>query len=167
MNFPSLCLVGYDGVQTDVFHAPEYMGLYAGVCFFHFPYEVLYLHALGLCLIICAGGTGVRELAGALYKVQAVAVPPRLDGVLPDVVKGAYKLHALEVCAVELGHHGLHLRPPQHTHEYSLYNVVIVVAQCYLVAAQLLCVAVEIPPAHSGAEVAGGLFNMVNRLEYV
>ena len=89
------------------------------------------------------------------------------DGVLPDVVKGAYKLHALEVRAVELGHHGLHLRPLQHTHEYSLYNVVIVVAQCYLVAAQLLCVAVEIPPAHSGAEVAGGLFNMVNRLEYV
>ena len=99
--------------------------------------------------------------------MQAVIVAPVLYFVLPDQIQGTYQLHALEICAVELRHHGLYLSAVEHTHEYGLDNVVKMMSQCYLVAAQSLCVAVQVSPSHACAYVAGILLDIVHGIKYV
>ena len=90
---------------------------------------------------------------------------PSDDVPLPHQVKGADKLHPREVCAVQLGHHGAVLRPVEGTHQDGFHHVVKMVAQGDLIAAQLLGMAVQVPPAHPGAEVAGGFGDVRNHVE--
>ena len=80
--------VGNDRVQVHVFHAAEDVGLHGGIASFS-------ARAMS-CLISMrldtvrpvgvAGGAGVGEVAGALDKVQIVAVAPRLDIRLADQI---------------------------------------------------------------------------------
>ena len=144
------------------------MRLHIGVCLFQLPDQLLDLLALGLCLLVrTAGRAGVGEAAGALNKVQVVGIAPRLDVVLADQIHRANQLHAGKVRAVELRHHRLHLRAPEHAHENRLNDIVIVMPQRDLVAAELLGKAVEIASSHARAEVAGRLFHIVNGAENV
>ena len=68
---------------------------------------------------------------------------------------------------MQLGHHGLHLRAVEHPHEDGLDHVVVMMAQRDLVAAQFPRLAVQIPPAHPGAQVAGVLFFLVDDIENI
>ena len=70
-------------------------------------------------------------------------------------VEGADEFHALEVCAVKLGHHGLYLPAVEHAHEDGLNHVVEVMAQRDFVAAQLAGGVVERAATHACAGVAG------------
>ena len=54
----------------------------------------------------------------------------------------------------------------KHSHQNSFDCIIIMMTQCDLVAAQFLCFAVEITPAHSGTEITRILFNPVNRVKY-
>ena len=120
-----------------------------------------------MILPVVAGGAGVGKLTRALDEVQPVIIAPRLDIVLADEVQRAYQLHAGEIRAVQLRHHALYLRAVQHTHEYGLDNVVIMVPKRNFIAAKLLREAVQVAAAHPRAEVARRFLDVVNGLEYV
>ena len=161
-----MLLVGDYRAEVDVLNAPEDILLNLRIDLFELRDEVLDLQPLGIGLsVLVAGGTGLGELAGALQEVQSVVVPPVLDISLADEIKRTYQLHALEVGAVELRHHGLHLSAVEHTHENGLDNVIEMVSESYLVAAESLCTAVEVAAAHTGADVAGILLDVEYGLE--
>ena len=88
-------------------------------------------------------------------ELEVVFVAPGDDVCLMHQVEGADELHALEVRAVKLGHHGLHLPAVKHAHEDGLNHVVEVMAQRDFVAAQLAGGVVERAAAHACAGVAG------------
>ena len=99
--------------------------------------------------------------------MQVVVSAPVLYLLFTDKVHGADKLHSLEMVAVELWHHGLHLTAVYHAHEDSFDNVVKVMTQRNFVAAQLLSLAVKIASSHAGAEVAGVVFHVINGVENI
>ena len=68
---------------------------------------------------------------------------------------------------MELRHHGLHLRPVQHPHQYRLDHIVKVMSERDLVAAKFLCLAVQISAPHPGAQIAGRIFYMIDRLKNI
>ena len=84
-----------------------------------------------------------------------------------DAVHGPDELHAGKVGAVQLGRHGLELRAEEHAQHRGLDHIVKVVAQGDLVAAQFPGLAVQVAPAHPGAQIAGGLFGTVCHLENI
>ena len=143
-------LVLNKSIYIDILHTLEYVALHKWVGLLECCYELLDLLTLGLCLLIVAGGTCIRELTCTLYKMKFIIIPPRFDVVLPHHIKRSDELHALKVGAVKFRHHGLHLRPVEHTHEYSLYDIIIVMSKSYLVAAKLFCIAVQMTSSHPG-----------------
>ena len=68
---------------------------------------------------------------------------------------------------MQLGRHRLQLRAVEHTHNRGFDHIVEVMPQCNFVAAQLLCLFVQMSPAHTGAEVAGVLFGLVCHIKDV
>ena len=68
---------------------------------------------------------------------------------------------------MEFGHHALQLRTVEHRHDGGLDDIGEVVAQRNLVAAQVLCLVVEVAATHLGANVAGGTFGVVCHVENV
>ena len=94
--------------------------------------------------------------------MQVVRVAPGLDVVFPDEVHRADELHAGEIGAVEFRHHRLDLRAPEHAHDRRLDDVIEMMPQRNLAASKLLGLAVQVAPAHARAEIAGGLFYIVN-----
>ena len=159
--------VGYYGVQIDILHALEDVALHEWILFFQGADQFFDFHALGLVFFVVAGGAGIGELARALDEVQVVIVSPRLDVVLAHQIQRADEFHALEVGAVKLWHHGLDLRAVEHAHENGLDDIVVVVAEGDLVAAQLLREGVEMAAAHAGAQIARGFFDGVNGIENI
>ena len=99
--------------------------------------------------------------------MQIVVISPVLDVVLADQIHGADQLHALEIRAVQLRHHGLHLSAVQHPHEDRLDNIIVMVSQSDLIAPQLLCMAIQIASAHSGTQIAGGILDIIHRIKYL
>ena len=99
--------------------------------------------------------------------MQTVIISPRLDIILAHQIQRADQLHALEVDAVKLRHHRLHLRTVEHSHEDRLDDIIVMMAECNLVAAELLCKMVQMTAAHSRAEVTRRIFDMVNRIENI
>ena len=145
-------LVGNDFVQVDIFHAAENILFDLRILLRQLGNQLFYHHALGnRPLVRVAGGAGVCEMAGALDKLQVVIVAPVLDVRLPDQIHGTYQLHSLEVGAVQFRHHGLHLSAVDHAHEDGLDDIIEVVSQGDLVAAQFLCLIVKVSTAHPGA----------------
>lgn len=99
--------------------------------------------------------------------MQTVIISPRLDIILAHQIQRADQLHALEVDAVKLRHHRLHLRTVEHSHEDRLDDIIVMMAECNLVAAELLCKMIQMAAAHSRAEITRGIFHMVDRIENV
>ena len=163
----AVLLIGDHGVEINILNASEDMRLDFGILLFQLPYQLLDLDALGTVFLVIACGAGVRKLACALNEMQAVIVAPCLYIVLADEIQRTDELHALKIGAVQLGHHGLYLRAVQHAHENSLYNVVIVVPQRDLVAAERAGVGVKVPAPHPRAQIARGFVHCVHRVEYV
>ena len=162
----AVLLVGDNGAEVDVFHAAEDVLLHLRIDLFQLSDEVLDLKTLRFGLsVLVAGGAVFGELAGTLYEVEVIVVPPVLYISLADKIQRTYQLHALEVGAVELRHHGLHLTAVEHTHKYGLDNVIEVVTESDLVAAELLCLAVKVAAAHTRADVAGILLDIVDRVK--
>ena len=112
-------------------------------------------------------GTPFRKAAGALDKLKAVVARPGDDVVLMHAVERADQRHALEVCAVQLRQHGLKLRAVEHADERRLDHIVEMVPQSDLAAAELLRAAVQVAPAHAGAEITGGLAGAVRNFKNV
>ena len=123
--------------------------------------------AFAAATAVVADGAAFGKAAGALDKLQPVVVFPVDDVLLVDAIHGADEFHAAKIQTVELGHHALQLRAVEHRHDGGLDDVGEVVAQRNLVAAQVLCLVVEVAAAHLGANVAGGTFGVVRHVENV
>ena len=149
--------------EVDIGNAFEDVCLDLGICLLQGSDQLLCLKTLGgrgAILMTC--GAGVGEVAGTLQEMQAVPIPPPADVCLPNKVHRADQLHAFEMSAVQFRHHGLNLSAVQQSHQNRLNDVVIVVAECDFVAAKFLCLTVEIPSAHSRAEITGVFLHRVN-----
>ena len=166
MPYPAF-FVCYHGIQIDILHALENVALHEWILLFQGADQLFDLHTLGLVFFVVAGGAGVGELAGTLDKVQVVGITPCLDVILAHQIQRADELHALEVGAVKLRHHGLDLGTVEHTHKNGLDDIVIVVSQRDLVAAQLLRERVEMTASHAGAEITRGFLDGIDRIENV
>ena len=163
----SAFFVRYHGIQIDILHALEDVALHEWVLLFQGADQLFDLHTLGLVFFVVAGGAGVGELAGALDKVQVIVIAPRLNVVLAHQIQRADELHALKVGAVKLRHHGLDLGTVKHAHKNGLDDIVIVVSQRDLVAAQLLRERVKMSTSHAGAEITRGFLDGIDRIENV
>ena len=84
-----------------------------------------------------------------------------------DAIKRPDQRHAGKIFAVELGRHGLQLRPVKHTQHRGLHHIVEMVPQGDLIAAQRPGLTVEMAPAHPGAEIAGVLFRAVGHAKHI
>ena len=129
--------------------------------------ESLDFLALAAATAVIANGAAFGKAAGALDKLQPVVIFPVDNVLLVDAIHGADEFHAAEIQAVEFGHHALQLRAVEHRHDGGLDDVGEVVAQRNFVAAQVLCLVVEVAAAHLGANVAGGTFGVVRHVENV
>ena len=159
--------VCHNRIQIHIFHTLKNISLHKRIPLLQGADQFLDLDALGTVLLIIAGGTRICEFAGTLDKMQSVIIPPCLDVILPHQIQRADQLHPLKIRAVKLRHHRLHLRAVQHSHQYGFNHIVIVMPQCDLIAAELSRIAVQMSSAHSGAQITGRFFHMINRLKYV
>ena len=160
-------LVAGHHIQIDRVNAVENAALDIGIVAAQTAQQELDLLTLGAAAAIVAHGAVFGKAAGALDKFKVVILHPRENVFLVDAVERTDQLHAREIRAVQLGQHGLHLRAVEHAHDRRLDDVVEVVAECDLVAAERLRLAVKIAAAHAGAQVARVLFAVVGDLEYV
>ena len=94
-----------------------------------------------------------------------MCIAPSHDIRLAYQIHRADELHPIEVGTAQLGHHRLHLRPVEHAHQYSLDDIIVVMTERDLVAAQLLCSAVQISPAHTCAQIARRLLDLIDGIE--
>ena len=99
--------------------------------------------------------------------MQIIVISPVLDVILPDQVHRADQLHALEIRTVKLRHHGLYLSTVQHSHQDRLDDVIVMMSQSDLVAAQLFRMTVQIASAHSRTQIAGGILYVIHRIKYL
>ena len=165
--FLAMGLIAGHGVQTDGVNAVENTLFDVGVVPLQAADQQLDLLPLGAAAAVVAHGAVFGEAAGALNELQLIVAFPRQNVVLMDAVQRPDQLHALKIRAVQLGQHGLDLGAVEHPHDRRLNDVAEVVAQGDLVAAQALSLAVQVAPAHPGAEVAGGLLAGVGDLKNV
>ena len=143
-----------DRPEIDVLYAVENVGLDEGAGLAEMSDELFHLVTLGAAAA-SAGRTVLGETAGALDEMKIVGISPGLDVSFFHKIEGADQLHALKVLAVQLGHHGFNLGTVEHAHEDGLDDIVKMVAQGNLVAAEFFGVGLEIAAAHSRAEIAG------------
>lgn len=141
-------------VQVDVLHTAEDILLNVRILLAKLPDQILDLRALGALLCTAAGSTAFRETAGTLDKVQVIVIHPVDDVFLAHQIQRTNQLHPREIRAVQLRHHRLYLRPVKHSHKDGLDHIVKMMSQRNLVAAELLCLAVEMPSAHARAQIA-------------
>lgn len=164
--FFSVDLITQDFVEHYIFSTPEEVFLNLRIGLFELCDQILGLEPFGADI----SGLGaqivlLREFTGTLQEAEAVVIAPCLDIFFADQIHGAYQFHAFEVGAPEFGHHSLILAGVEHSHEYGLNGIVIVVPQRYFVAAKIFGPAVQISPSHSRAEIAGGFFYMKDGIE--
>ena len=96
-----------------------------------------------------------------------VVVTPFLDVILTHQIKRTYQLHTLKIRAVQFWHHGLHLCPVKHSHKDSLDHIIIMMSQSDLVAAQFLCLVVEMPSAHTRAQITWRFLDLKDRIKNI
>ena len=159
-------LISKDFIEHNVFRRPENIALHLRNGLLQCGDQLLGLQPLGIGrAVLRAARAVIRELAGALQEMQPRAVAPADDIFFPDQIHGADELHPLEIRAAELGHHGLILARIQHPHKNCLDDVVIVMSQSNLIAPVILREAVQIPPPHARAQIAGRLLDIVHRVK--
>ena len=161
-----MLLVADHGIEVYIFHAAENVALYVWVRLFHLGDHFFDLHAFGDARAVrTAGRARIGKAAGALDEVQIIVIPPVDDVGLADQVHRADDLHSIKMDAVQLWHHRLDLCAVEHAHEVCLDHIVVVMAECDLIAAQIHCPAVQVAAAHAGAEIARGFVDVVDGIE--
>ena len=68
---------------------------------------------------------------------------------------------------MKLRHHGLYLSTVQHSHQDRLDDVIVMMSQSDLVAAQLFRMTVQIASAHSRTQIAGGILDIIHCVKYL
>lgn len=166
-DFLAAVLISGKSIQRDCVNAVEDGFFNIGIVPFQAAEQVLDFLPLGAAAPIVTNGAVFCKATGTLDKFQLIVPPPCDDVILMDTVHGPDQFHSLKMVAVQFGQHSLKLRAVKHPHYCCLDHIVEVMAKSNFIAAQFLCLAVKIPPAHPGAEVAGGLFAAVSHFENV
>ena len=96
-----------------------------------------------------------------------VVVTPFLDVAFSYQIQWADQLHSFKVCTVQFWHHGLHLCPVKHSHKDSLDHIIIMMSQSDLVAAQFLCLVVEMPSAHTRTQITWRFLDLKDRIKNI
>ena len=122
---------------------------------------------LGAAASVVADGAGLGKAAGALDKFKVIVPPPCDDVLLADAVERADQRHTREICAVQLGRHGLQLRAVEHAHDGCLDNIIEMMAERDFVAAKLLRFFIQMATAHPGTKVAGRFIAVVCHIKDV
>ena len=157
----ALGLVAGHGVQRHGMDAAEDTVFDVGIGPLQAAQQGLDLLPLGTAAAVVAHGAVFGETAGTLDEFQFVVALPGQNVLFVDAVHRADEGHAGKAGAVQFGRHGLQLGTVEHTHNGGLDHVVEVMSQRNFVAAQLLGLAVQVSPAHPGAEVTGVLVGVV------
>ena len=89
-------------------------------------------------------------------KRQPVRIRPGKNIFLMHAVQRPYEFHAFKVLTAELWHHRLQLGTVEHPHERRFDNVVEMMSQRDLVAAQFLRLFIKRTAPHAGAQVTRG-----------
>ena len=89
------------------------------------------------------------------HSISEIVIAPALDVSFADAVKRTNELHTGAARASDFRHHRADGSGIEHTHEIRLDDIIKMVAQGNLVAAEFFGVGVEIAAAHSRAEIAG------------
>lgn len=121
-----------------------------------FNFAALRTVRIGLC-----GNT-----ARASRKFQPVILRPAYNIAFTYKIKGANKLNSLVILAFQPRKHRLHLRAVKHTHKRSLDNVVEMMSQCDLIAAEFLRSFIKPTAAKPRTQKAEVLALLCGRFKY-
>lgn len=113
------------------------------------------------------GYTVLCESACALDEVELIVIPPCYNVIFLDQIHWSDQLHTLEILAMELRHHRLHLSAVEHPHKDRLNHIVKMMSERNLIASQFFCVRVQIASSHSCAKVTWILVNICYRIKYL
>ena len=139
----SVLFIGDHRAEVDIGNTFEDVGFNLRICLFQSSDQFFRIKAFGGSrAVLVTGSTGVGKVTGALQKMQSVPVPPFTDIRLSNEIHRADQLHAFEMAAVQLRHHGLDLPAVQHSHQDRLDHVVKMVTERNFVAAKLFRLAV-------------------------
>ena len=117
-------------------------------------YQLFYLEPLGRRYITFIRQILLRETAGTSQELEPVIVLPCDDIFLSYEIHRSYQFHPLIVPASKLWHHRPDLTSVEHSHQYGLDDIVIVMTKCDLIAAELLCLRIKMTAPLSGTYVA-------------
>ena len=155
MSGPVL-LISDHRIQVHVFNAFENIGFNEGVVLFQCSNQLLGLkpfrRSRSICMACCAG---VCNMAGTLQKMQAIIISPGTNVAFPDQIHRPDQFHPFKICAMQLWHHGLDLAAVQHSHQDSFYDIIVMMSQSNLIAAQIFRLFIQTAPSHPGTDVAG------------
>ena len=126
-------------VQAHGMNAFENAFFNVWICFAKLRKQLLYFLALALTVCIVVFRVCLGKAAGAAYKFKIVVSAPSQNGIFVNAIHGAYKLHALKICAVKLRQHCLNLRAVKHSDKRCFHHIAEMVAERDFVAAKLLC----------------------------
>lgn len=104
--------------------------------------------------------------ARASRKFQPVILRPAYNIAFTHKIKGADKLNSLVILAFQPRKHRLHLRTVKHTHKRSLDNVVEMMSQRDLIAAEFLRSFIKPSATKPRTQKAGVLFFILDGFEY-
>lgn len=153
-----------DGTQIDILYTVENIGFNKWADLAELGDEFFHFIAFG-APAAAAGSTVFRETAGTLDKMKIVGISPGLDICFFYQVKGADQFHTFKVLAVKLWHHGLNFGTIEHSHKDGLDDIIKMVAESDLVAAEFFCMGIKVATAHSRTEIAGVFINLGYHIE--
>ena len=116
--------------------------LFYGISLFsEFLDQLLHLVTFGTSSA-ATGYTVLCESACALNEVELILIPPCYNVIFLDQIHWSDQLHTLEILAMELRHHRLHLSAVEHPHKDRLNHIVEMMSERNLITSQFFCVRV-------------------------
>ena len=135
MSF-SMLLICDNCIKIDIFNTSEYVLLDVRTNLCQVFYKLLYLCSLRTFSCSSTRSTSFCETACTLYELKIIIILP-VDNVASLIrYIGLISSMPSKFRAVKLWHHSLYLSTIQHTHKNSFYDIIIMMAKCYLVTAQ-------------------------------
>lgn len=148
----SVCFIARESFNLNPVEGTEDIVFNFGIGLLQLPDEFFDFLALrGAFMKICIV---FREAAGTLQKFELIRDSPADNCIFLDAVHRPDQFHAREVLAVCFRDDGLQLGTVEHGHDGCLDHIIQMMAEGYFIAAEELCLVVEMAAAHSRTQVA-------------
>lgn len=159
----AVSLITREGFDPDGMQGSKNIVFDAGIVLLQAADQILDFLTLGTAVI--TAGIVLRKAAGTADEFQIVGSAPGDDGILLDAVKRPDQLHAGKVFTVSLGDDRFQLGGIEHGHDGGFDHIVEMMSQSDLVAAEFLCLVVQVSSAHAGTQIAGLSADIVGNLK--